>query len=176
MAKGKCGDPMKEAERARKISETRKRKIMEGTLSIEAQRARSAALRIGVPLSEEHRANIGAGNSGRTKPAHVIAALHAGRDAIVRVRGPANASWKEKVGYSGIHMWIRREFGTPSICEECGVTDGKKFEWANKSGEYKRDRGDWLRLCTLCHRRRDRAKAVASGWVPWNKGMSGGKI
>ena len=29
------------------------------------------------------------------------------------------------------------------------------YEWANISGEYKRNRNDFLRLCRTCHRRFD---------------------
>jgi hypothetical protein len=57
--------------------------------------------------------------------------------------------------YSTIHDRIRKDYGTPSLCEFCGTTQSKKFEWANLSGEYKHDRADWMRLCCVCHRRLD---------------------
>ena len=60
--------------------------------------------------------------------------------------------WKgDKVGYSAMHDWIIRQKGRPKICEHCGTTTAKKFEWANVSGEYKREISDWIRLCTKCH-------------------------
>lgn len=37
-------------------------------------------------------------------------------------------------------------------CLQCNTG---KFEWANKSGDYKRDLSDWLRLCISCHRKYD---------------------
>lgn len=68
-------------------------------------------------------------------------------------------NWKgEKVKYRGLHMWIQKMKGTPDICEHCGKTGlkGKKIQWANKSHEYKRDLEDWIRLCTICHRKYDK--------------------
>lgn len=70
-------------------------------------------------------------------------------DAIKRVVD------RSKMTYGTLHAHIRREFGTPSICENCKTTESKKFEWANISGDYKLDRSDWARLCCKCHRRYD---------------------
>jgi len=58
--------------------------------------------------------------------------------------------------YGAIHRWVRRNFGTPSECENCGTLDSKKFEWANLDGKYRLDRSTWMRLCCQCHRRYDR--------------------
>ena len=68
--------------------------------------------------------------------------------------------WKgDKVGYSGLHRWLKDRFGIPKYCEMCGTKDqNKKYEWANISGQYRRDRSDFIRLCTLCHRRWDRKR------------------
>lgn len=57
--------------------------------------------------------------------------------------------------YSTLHAWVRRNFGTPNKCDECGTTSSKKFEWANISGEYLQDKDDWVRLCCKCHRQYD---------------------
>lgn len=71
--------------------------------------------------------------------------------------GKNHWSWKgESISYSGIHQWVRKELGTASHCEGCGldkVPDGKKryFDWANISQEYKRELGDWKQLCKKCH-------------------------
>lgn len=60
--------------------------------------------------------------------------------------------WKgDQVGYLGIHTWISRKLGKPNKCEQCGTTQSKGFDWANISGEYKRDLKDWKRLCKRCH-------------------------
>lgn len=58
--------------------------------------------------------------------------------------------------YFAVHARVRRHFGTPSICEFCGRTDAKRFEWAIKHGcEMNDERSSWFRLCTSCHRRYD---------------------
>ena len=64
---------------------------------------------------------------------------------------------KEKLGYSGLHEWVRRNLGRPETCEHCGIKqNGHKIHWANKSGEYKKELSDWLRLCVPCHSKHDR--------------------
>ena len=66
-----------------------------------------------------------------------------------------NPNWKgNNVGYSALHAWIRRKLGKPSICEYCGTIglNGRKIHWANKSGIYKRESSDWIRLCVPCHK------------------------
>jgi hypothetical protein len=61
--------------------------------------------------------------------------------------------WKgDKVGITALHDWVKSRLGKPNRCEHCGTTKAKKFEWANKSHEYKRELNDWIRLCTKCHR------------------------
>jgi len=68
--------------------------------------------------------------------------------------GGAHANWKgDAVGYSSLHAWLYRHFGKAAICERCGST--VRVEWANRSGQYLRDRSDWLTLCRPCHRRYD---------------------
>lgn len=65
-------------------------------------------------------------------------------------------NWKgDKVGYGGLHQWIGRKLGKPKKCEDCGTIKAKMYNWANISGEYKRDLKDWKRLCRKCHHRFD---------------------
>lgn len=59
--------------------------------------------------------------------------------------------------YSGLHTWIRNAFGTASKCERCTVP-AKIYDWANVSGDYRRDRSDWIELCRSCHRKMDMDK------------------
>lgn len=69
-----------------------------------------------------------------------------------RLGGDKHPLWKgESVSYTGLHIWVRQRLGTPKVCEHCGTTTAKRFEWANISQEYKRDLSDWLRLCKKCH-------------------------
>lgn len=77
------------------------------------------------------------------------------------INGEKHPHWLgDKVGYQGVHSWIRKTLGRPSKCSNCGTTQSKKFEWANKSYEYKRDASDWMRLCKSCHVIYDRK----NGW------------
>lgn len=64
--------------------------------------------------------------------------------------------WKgDLVEYRGLHNWINRNYGSPSICERCGSGNKKKYDWANITGEYKRERINWIRLCRGCHLKND---------------------
>lgn len=78
---------------------------------------------------------------------------------IPALKGSNNPSWKgDKVGYHGLHKWVQSVLGKPCQCEFCG-TEGltkQKIHWANKSGDYKRVKSDWLRLCAGCHLKYDR--------------------
>jgi hypothetical protein len=58
--------------------------------------------------------------------------------------------------YRAIHKWVQRKLGAPSTCSKCNITaTGKQMHWANRSGEYKRDLHDWVRLCAKCHYEQD---------------------
>jgi hypothetical protein len=63
-----------------------------------------------------------------------------------------NPSWKgDKAGYVALHKWIRRKMGNPTYCSN-NIKHGGRFEWANISGEYKRDIKDWHQLCHSCNK------------------------
>lgn len=65
-------------------------------------------------------------------------------------------NWKKSgVSYSGIHYWVSRYKGKPKVCEQCGTTKARKFEWANIDHSYRRVLDDYIRMCTRCHRRFD---------------------
>lgn len=83
--------------------------------------------------------------------------------AFVDKIGVKASAWKGiEAGYSAIHKWVYKHFGkaTPP-CEHCHTDPGigrdgrSKMQWANISGEYKRTREDWLRLCPPCHKKYD---------------------
>lgn len=78
------------------------------------------------------------------------------------VAGPNQPTWKgEEVGYRNLHRWVERQMGKPEKCSECEkVGYGRCMHWANKSGEYKRDVSDWLRLCSSCHGAYDKEKGL----------------
>lgn len=70
-------------------------------------------------------------------------------------RGENHSNWKgDKAVYRTKHGWMVRHYGQPKMCEDCSVANGhdsRYFHWANISGEYRRDRNDWRRLCARCH-------------------------
>lgn len=80
--------------------------------------------------------------------------------------------WKgSSASYEAKHMWVRKHYGKPYKCQQKGCSYPKKvnagrdvikkpsrYEWANISGEYKRERSDWVMLCPSCHRKIDMGK------------------
>lgn len=80
--------------------------------------------------------------------------------------------WKgDKASYQAKHMWARKHYGNPYMCQQKGCSYPKivnagrtiidkpsRYEWANISGEYKRERSDWVMLCPSCHRKIDMGK------------------
>ena len=64
-----------------------------------------------------------------------------------------NPMWKgDKVKYQALHQWVARHLGTPQRCDGKNCSgQSKRYHWANKSGKYKRDFSDWIRLCISCH-------------------------
>ena len=91
--------------------------------------------RLGMKNSEIHRKRISESNKGR-----------------IGYSDNKNPNWKgDQAGYVALHSWVNRKLGKPQICTFCGKTDAKNYQWANISGEYKRDVNDFIRLCVSCH-------------------------
>lgn len=66
--------------------------------------------------------------------------------------GEKHHLWKgDEVGYRALHQWIRRKLGKANKCVKCFTETSKRYEWANISGEYKRDINDWRELCSRCN-------------------------
>lgn len=87
------------------------------------------------------------------KKATAQAKINMSKAHIGKHIGKNSGSWKgNNIKYMPMHNWVRKEFGDPKKCEHCGLDDvSKKYDWANKSGNYLRDRDDWIRLCRKCH-------------------------
>ena len=69
-------------------------------------------------------------------------------------KGKFHHCWKgENCSYSTKHKRLYSTFGKANKCENknCTYKNPKRFEWANISGKYLRDRSDWQMLCTKCH-------------------------
>lgn len=77
-------------------------------------------------------------------------------------------NWKgNKIGYWGVHCWLRRKYGKPNFCKICKSTTEKKYVWANISGKYKRDIKDYIRLCDKCHKKYD--DVLNRSWITRHK-------
>lgn len=111
--------------------------------------------RAGVPLSAERRqkmreARLGARHSPETR-AKIGTAQ----------RNERGNNWKgDDVGYVGLHDWMSKNKPRTGICEHCGdvpTVRGRTVgtEFANVSGEYRRDITDFIELCIPCHRKFD---------------------
>jgi len=63
----------------------------------------------------------------------------------------------DRVGYGGIHDWVKKWKGIPGTCEKCGRSglSGKNIHWANIDHKYSRILDDYIRLCAKCHKRYD---------------------
>ena len=91
---------------------------------------------------------------------------------FLAIKGEKNHWWKgDKIGYGGLHIWLRKTFGKANKCEMCGITEAPKrkikfFQWAKLHNcEYERKRENFWMLCCPCHRKYDGYKQ------PWNKGL-----
>lgn len=123
------------AEHKKRLSEARKGIVFSREHLKKLSEAKLGAKnnRYGVKLSEEIKKRIG--------------------DAQ---RGDKSKKWKgDNAKKMAMHQWIERIMGKPKKCEHCGTTAAKKYEWANKNHTYLRDIGDYVRLCTSCHRKYD---------------------
>ena len=65
-----------------------------------------------------------------------------------------NGNWKgDKVGYGGLHTWIRERLPKPKTCEICHRN--LPLDLSNKTGVYNRGLKNWEWLCRRCHMERD---------------------
>ena len=74
----------------------------------------------------------------------------------VGLKGKNNGWWKgNNVTYHHLHEWVNLYKGKANKCEHCNTKSNKRYEWANKSHQYKRDINDWISLCKKCHSKYD---------------------
>ena len=75
--------------------------------------------------------------------------------------GPDHRLWKgNHADYTSIHSWVSRWKGRPKLCEHCGSTEKKRYEWANINSKYNRNLNDYIRLCKSCHTKFDTNKKI----------------
>lgn len=72
---------------------------------------------------------------------------------------------REDAGYAAMHKRVAVERGQPSLCEHCGTTTAKAFDWASLTKNYV-DIYDYVRLCRSCHCRMDGIKPYGRVGTP----------
>lgn len=98
--------------------------------------------------------------------AHRAASGERAREQIKGWKNDGHPFWKgEQAGYAAKHEWAYRQWGNARKCEHCDSEGSMVYDWANVSGEYLRDRSDWLRLCRSCHQKFDRRRSPNPSWI-----------
>ena len=107
-------------------------------------------------INDSTRKKIGLAHKGKTIAKDTRKKLSAALKGR-RIDDQAHRWRGADVGYGGLHTWVSKKLGKPTRCEHCGKDGlrGGSIHWANKSGEYKRELGDWIRLCVSCHKTYD---------------------
>lgn len=79
--------------------------------------------------------------------------------------GNKNSYWKgDGVTYAAFHKRVEVIRGKPELCQSCGTTNARYFEWCNLTGKYD-DVFDYMRMCRPCHRKYDRFRKNSSKHV-----------
>ena len=129
----------------------------------------------GMKQSKEHSKKISMALTGLKKSKEHCKNISLA--ASKRLQNPEdNPNYKgDKVGYIGIHIWLRKYFGNPEKCSFCKIQGTRKtgkwnIVWALKKGfEYERKLNHFFGLCNKCHRNYDKTEN-------WNKNISKAKI
>lgn len=77
---------------------------------------------------------------------------------LVISKGQTNGNWKgDFVKYSGLHKWLRDNFGKANKCEnENCPGKSKNFDYAKIKGKkYLRRRENFMMMCHPCHKQYD---------------------
>jgi hypothetical protein len=69
---------------------------------------------------------------------------------------------KQSSKYRELHTWIVKNYGKANHCVFCDTTTAKRYDWANISGEYKKDINDYIQLCRSCHIDYDKNKLTGN--------------
>jgi hypothetical protein len=108
--------------------------------------------------TKEEQKRLRTMNLGKKRPPRSEEWKRRLRENSVHRFGKKNPSWLgNKVGYHGIHIWLRKNFGIAMFCEShlIGLSCkriSKRFEWAKlRNKKYQRKRGNFIRLCKSCH-------------------------
>lgn len=112
----------------------------------------------GKTFSEEHRRKLSEAKKGKhiSPQTEFQKGLSPWNKGILGYKkGSQNGMWKgDRVGYYALHSWIRRNFGKPEKCQNCKSI--QNIQWCNISGNYTREKTDWMKMCVPCHRMFDK--------------------
>lgn len=68
----------------------------------------------------------------------------------VAITNEKHPQWRgDKVGYNGLHAWIRRHMSKPTLCPMCLKSPARDL--ANITGMYTREFKNWAYFCHKCH-------------------------
>lgn len=144
-------------------------------LSDEAKKTISEKL-TGRQLSESHKRAISVATKGKIHSPETRARMGEARlgkslsqNHPARRKGDQNPGWVgDSIGKSGVHGWLRKVRKHTGRCEYCRRKPGLRTdildkvypgtEFANISGEYRRDIDDYAELCRKCHKAFDRGE------------------
>jgi hypothetical protein len=84
---------------------------------------------------------------------------------------------KRDLEYFRIHNWLSYHHGKASRCEnelcQSIYPEPKQFEWALLKGkEHKRNRNNYIQLCSSCHRKYDFTEELRKKFSESHKGQS----
>ena len=69
-------------------------------------------------------------------------------------KGKNNPNWKgDKVGYVGLHLWVKRRKPKPKFCQCCQTK--APIDLAVINNKYTRNLSDWWWVCRTCHMLKD---------------------
>lgn len=91
----------------------------------------------------------------------------------MRRYGPDHPSWRDDVGYYGMHIRVRKQRGKADHCSACGRSDDDVcYDWASLVDKPESP-DDFAPMCRPCHRKYDVARDhERPGW----QGAAGSKL
>lgn len=73
--------------------------------------------------------------------------------AKIGLRAEETNRWRGSLAkYRALHMWVVSRLGKANFCSKDKNHKSSIYDWANISGEYKRDLNDWWSLCRKCNK------------------------
>ena len=165
-----CGQPApiaKETNRSRGYTAGLPMRFVKGhhmrvTGHSEATKQLLAEKATGRAFSQEHREAISRGKKGRPQRLTPQQRLEYAERARNK-SGEKHPAWRgTSVSYKTLHDWVNRHKERTGTCSHCG--EAGRTDWANISGEYRRELSDFFELCRKCHFRYDNEQGRPRGF------------